>query len=116
MNEEQWPTEWLRGVLPVCVLAVVAAHGADGTYGYAIARRLAEGGLGRIKGGTLYPILNRSEEEGHLVSTWVAGDGGPGRKSFVITDAGRTYLDSRAQSWRAFVELAGDLMKDGSTR
>ncbi len=115
MTEEQWPAEWLRGVLPLCVLAVVATHGADGTYGYAIARRLAEGGLGHVKGGTLYPLLNRCEEDGYVVSTWAAGEGGPGRKTFVITDAGRNHLTSRAAAWQAFTLRAGDLMNDGRT-
>ena len=54
MTEDRWPGEWMRGVLSLCVLRVVA----DGpTYGYAIAARLAEAGLGSVKGGTLYPIL-----------------------------------------------------------
>ena len=58
MDEQQWPGEWMRGVLSLCVLRVVA----DGpTYGYAIAARLADVGLGPVKGGTLYPILTRLE-------------------------------------------------------
>ncbi len=55
----------MRGVLSLCVLRVVA----DGpTYGYAIAARLADAGLGTVKGGTLYPLLTRLQTEG-LVSS-----------------------------------------------
>ena len=51
-------SEWLRGVLQPCVLQCLA----DGpAYGYAIIARLAEAGLGEIKGGTLYPLLARLE-------------------------------------------------------
>ena len=38
---QQWPGEWMRGVLSLCVLAVVAE---EETYGYAVAQRLHEAG------------------------------------------------------------------------
>lgn len=74
------------------------------TYGYAIAQRLAEAGLGTVKGGTLYPLLARLEGEGLVSSSWHAGDGGPGRKYFALTAAGRRELRARAASWERFVE------------
>ena len=62
-SDQPWPSEWLRGVLEVCVLRVLA----DGaTYGYAIASRLTDGGLGGVKGGTLYPLLSRLERAQQL--------------------------------------------------
>ncbi len=77
---------------------------ADGpTYGYAIAGRLEEAGLGVVKGGTLYPLLARLELEGLVESSWRAGDGGPGRKYFTLTAPGRAALASRAQLWELFV-------------
>ena len=97
-----WPSEWLRGVLGVCVLRVLS----DGpTYGYAIGTALADGGLGTLKGGTLYPLLARLETEGLVVSTWQAGEGGPGRKVFSVTDKGQDELARRADLWRAFVTV-----------
>ena len=45
--DERLDRELLRGVLPLCVLAVVATHGP--TYGYAITRSLADAGLGTVK-------------------------------------------------------------------
>lgn len=96
-----WPTEWLRGALGVCVLHVIA----DGpTYGYAIASALAEAGLGAIKGGTLYPLLARLEEADLVTVEWRAGDGGPGRKFYALTDAGRAEHDRQTADWRAFAE------------
>ncbi|MGY1987998.1 PadR family transcriptional regulator [Blastococcus sp. SYSU DS0669] len=111
MTEERWPGEWLRGVLSLCVLRVVA----DGpTYGYAIAARLAEAGLGSVKGGTLYPILTRLEAEGLVSSSWAAGDGGPGRKFFTLTVAGGQALQERAGQWRVFTERATGLLSSPS--
>ncbi len=102
-----WPGEWMRGVLTLCVLAVV---GEGRTYGYAIAARLAEAGLGTVKGGTLYPILGRLEQDGLVASTWGAGESGPGRKFFEATPLGREHLAERAARWGDFVARAGSLI------
>ena len=111
MTEDRWPGEWMRGVLSLCVLRVVA----DGpTYGYAIAARLADAGLGSVKGGTLYPILTRLETDGLVSSSWEAGDGGPGRKFFTLTAAGAEALHERADQWRVFTERAAGLLSSPS--
>ena len=113
MDERNWPGEWLRGVLSLCVLAVVAE---GETYGYAIAQRLHEGGLGKVKGGTLYPILNRLEQDGLVTARWVEGDGGPGRKTFTATGLGLEQLAARRTDWTTFTERATSLMTTGSNR
>src|SRR5450631_4003698 len=101
-SDQPWPSEWLRGVLEVCVLRVLA----DGeTYGYAIAPRLADSGLAVVKGGTLYPLLNRLESAGLVTAQWRAGDGGPDRKYYLLTDDGHLELQGTARQWSAFIEL-----------
>ena len=75
-------------------MSVVGADGA--THGYEVARRLQEGGLGDIKGGTLYPVLARLEEQGLTRSWWVQGAGGPGRKMIEITLRGSAHRTVRA--------------------
>lgn len=107
MDVEQWPGEWIRGVLPLCLLAVVAE---DETYGYEVARRLQAAGLGKVKGGTLYPALTRLEDDGLVRSSWREGDGGPGRKFFSITPEGREFLTQRRAGWTTFTERAGSLL------
>jgi PadR family transcriptional regulator PadR len=103
----------MRGVLSLCVLRVVA----DGpTYGYAIAGRLADAGLGSVKGGTLYPILTRLEGDGLVTSSWAAGDGGPGRKFFTLTPAGAQALRERAEQWHVFTERAAGLLSSPAVR
>lgn len=97
----------MRGVLTLCVLAVVDEHE---TYGYAVAQRLQEAGLGTVKGGTLYPVLARLEQEGLIRSTWRAGEGGPGRKFFGITASGRRALRERTDDWTTFTERARSLL------
>jgi PadR family transcriptional regulator PadR len=91
----------------LCVLAVIAE---EETYGYAIAQRLQAGGLGVVKGGTLYPVLNRLEQDGLVTSSWRDGVSGPGRKFFAATTAGRAYLAERTTAWRTFTEQAAALL------
>lgn len=112
MPPDSTPSEWLRGVLELCVLRVMA----DGpTYGYAIAADLAAAGFGDIKGGTLYPLLARLEK-GALVSVeWRNGEGGPGRKYFTLTSAGRAQLDADLARWRVFSTRVTDHLRPAST-
>jgi len=98
MSEANWPTSWTRAALELCVLSVIGE--TDTTHGYDIGRRLQSSGLGDIKGGTLYPVLSRLEEQGLTHTWWVEGAGGPGRELVAITPAGRQALDVRTTQWR----------------
>lgn len=102
MSTDPWPSEWLRGVLDLCVLAALAE---GETYGYAITARLDELGLGAVKGGTLYPLLARLEQADLVTTQWRPGVGGPGRKYFALTTVGRAELARRGRAWRAFADL-----------
>ena len=114
MSLETWPAEWVRATLPLTVLAVVAE---EETYGYAIAQRLQAAGLGAVKGGTLYPVLNRLEQDELVTSSWREGAGGPGRKFFTVTPHGRAHLAQRAAAWHTFTERAAGLLPSvGSPR
>ncbi|WP_328476460.1 PadR family transcriptional regulator [Actinoplanes sp. NBC_00393] len=107
MDDTRWPAEWLRGALGLCVLGVLAG---GPTYGYAISRRLAEAGLGAVQGGTLYPLLARLEKDGLVESSWQAGDAGPGRKYFALTEAGRAELAERSRQWERFVGVTRQVL------
>jgi PadR family transcriptional regulator PadR len=109
MDSNDLPTEWVRAVLSMAVLSIVSE---GETYGYVIAQRLQSAGLGSIRGGTLYPVLNRLESSGLLTSSWREGLGGPGRKFFAITTDGTAHLNQRAAAWHTFTEQAAGLLPD----
>lgn len=102
MNTPTWPSEWLRGVLELAVLRVLAE---GPTYGYAIGAALQDGGFGSLKGGTLYPLLTRLEQAGSVAVEWRHGDGGPARKYFILTDTGRSTFERTAHDWADFARL-----------
>lgn len=55
-------------------------------------------------------MLTRLEQDGLLTSTWREGSGGPGRKFFTATPAGRAALQDRTTSWLTFTERATGLL------
>ncbi|MBW3084495.1 hypothetical protein KEM60_00683 [Austwickia sp. TVS 96-490-7B] len=107
---DPWPAEWLRGVLEVCVLAALAS---GPTYGYAIAGSLEAAGLGQIKGGTLYPLLNRLEKAGLVDAQWRTGESGPGRKYYLLNEAGYAILTHRRGQWHEFTDVTRRLIGEG---
>jgi PadR family transcriptional regulator PadR len=105
---------WVRATLEMAVLAALT-DGAQ--HGYLLGQRLAEQGLGTIRGGVLYPVLNRMEAEAVVMSSWHAGQGGPGRKVYAITDAGWLRLAEQRASWGRFTgAMDRFLAQSGETR
>lgn len=101
-------TQWLRGVLDLAVLATLQSAGTS--YGYALIQSLTEAGILDLKGGTIYPLLARLEQEGLVASEWHAGDGGPGRKYFTITPAGRAGLAHGSAGWTDFASRIDSIL------
>ncbi|MHA7144271.1 PadR family transcriptional regulator [Arthrobacter sp. TmT3-37] len=99
----EWPSDWLRATLGFLALRALSA---GPSYGYAIISELERHGFGTIKGGTLYPLLTRYEAAGLVTTEWRAGEGGPGRKYFALTDQGRSELTRLGADWERFVETS----------
>jgi PadR family transcriptional regulator, regulatory protein PadR len=107
MEDLSVPSAWLRGLLDFCLLGLLDDHE---TYGYDLMRRLEGHGIGPVPGGSLYPALLRLERAGHLTSSWRAGEGGPGRKYYSLTSAGRAALARDVRSWRALSGAVDELL------
>ncbi|MCB0996007.1 MAG: PadR family transcriptional regulator [Acidimicrobiales bacterium] len=102
--------DWLRGVLPLCLLALCSQ---GESYGYDLGARLAEAGIGPVAGGSLYPALVRLEGQGLLVSEWRAPEGGRGRKYYRVTDEGVDHLRRQSSRWAVFARSVAGVL-DGS--
>jgi PadR family transcriptional regulator PadR len=91
--------QWLRGVLDLCVLGLLAGRES---YGYELTQSLDAAGLGPIQGGTLYPVLLRLQRAGLVEARWQEGAAGPARKYYRLTDAGGRVLAGAAADWQRF--------------
>ena len=81
-----------------------------------IAKVLAKAGLGQIKGGTLYPVLNRLEEAGLVAAEYRVAERGPGRRYYNLTDEGRATLAEQGALWLAFDGSVRDVLAQGGIR
>jgi PadR family transcriptional regulator len=95
---ERRQSDLLRGVLDLCLLAVIEDEPA---YGYEMARRLRARGLSMVGDGSIYPLLGRLERDG-LVETYRldSSSGGPPRKYYRASRAGRRVLKRGVEEWQ----------------
>lgn len=107
--DEPWPSEWIRAIAWICVLQVIADLGS--AHGYAIGDELHRRGLGTLKGGTLYPMLRRSERDGLLAAQWQDGESGPGRRVYRLTAQGRIELARTVEQWSEFTAVTNQMLK-----
>ena len=85
------PRNWL---VPVILLTLREWN----SYGYELMERTAAFGFEAMNPGTLYRTLRQMEKEGVVESKWETSKGGPARRMYSITDAGRAYLDFWAEA------------------
>ncbi|HEY9724065.1 MAG TPA: PadR family transcriptional regulator [Oscillatoriaceae cyanobacterium] len=96
---KKWTSQIRKGSLEMCLLSVLA-HQAR--YGFEIVQLLnGAGGLG-ITEGTLYPLLNRLQNEGLIEAFWQESASGPPRKYYRLTPDGEDLLGQMRSEWRRF--------------
>jgi PadR family transcriptional regulator PadR len=109
--DQERRSQWLRGVLDLCVLAVL--HGGSEAYGYQLAQALQRSGLGAIQGGTLYPVLLRLERSDLVTSMWREGRTGPARRYYRLTPLGEATLQRAVADWRVFADRVAAVLGTG---
>jgi PadR family transcriptional regulator PadR len=102
--DQERRAQWLRGVLDLCVLAMLAR---GESYGYELSQSLEAAGLGPIQGGTLYPVLLRLQRSGLVTAHWREGVAGPARKYYRISGTGSETLRLATREWNSFAAGVG---------
>ncbi|WP_343980024.1 PadR family transcriptional regulator [Pseudonocardia aurantiaca] len=92
-----------RGTAELAVLSVLKG---GRRYGYELLKVLQRAGEGalEVREGTLYPLLHRLEDSGHVSATWEAEGRTRPRKYYALTPAGRTYLALLQSEWSGLVD------------
>ncbi len=101
-----------RGVLPYCVLAMLADRER---YGFELVHS-----LGTVYGlvaseGTIYPLLARLRRQGLVETSWRESESGPPRRYYRLSPEGKDALSQFAGAWRELRNSVDVLLGDVST-
>ncbi len=101
-------SQLLRGVLDLCLLAVVQEAPA---YGYEMTKRLRDRGLSMVGEGSIYPLLGRLERDGLVEAYRAASNGGPPRKYYKASHAGKRALAEGVAEWATTRDAVDSLLR-----
>ncbi len=99
-----------RGVLPYCVLAMLAD---SERYGFELVHSLGTT-YGLVTGeGTIYPLLARLRRQGLVETSWRESESGPPRRYYRLSTDGKDALYEFSQSWRSLRTTVDVLLDEG---
>ncbi len=105
MNTEKINSQMKKGVLEMCILAIISEKDA---YTSDIIEKLKEQNLIVVEG-TLYPLLSRLKKTDILDYYWVESPSGPPRKYFKLTDTGLEFYKELNKNWNELVETVANI-------
>jgi len=108
MNFEKLNAQMRKGVLELCVLAVISDKEV---YTSDIISSLKEAELLVVEG-TVYPLLTRLKNEGLLKYQWKESTSGPPRKYFSLTEKGRTAFKTMYENWEKLNQSVNRILKN----
>ncbi|MEU8684151.1 PadR family transcriptional regulator [Streptomyces sp. NPDC048611] len=113
MEEASTPrAQWLRGVLDMCLLALMAE---SPVYGYELTVRLAKAGL-EVADGSIYPALARLRKRELVEVERRSGDGGPTRTYYRPSEAGMQTLRSWSRDWNELAASIGCIINQSARK
>lgn len=92
----------LKGVLDGCVLELISRQEI---YGYDLIKGLQDKGFNDIKGGTIYPLLQKLEKNKLISGKNKPSTEGPNRKYFSITEEGIEELEQFKIQWNNLTDI-----------
>jgi transcriptional regulator len=95
-------TEVLRGTLDMLILKTLSLQPL---HGLGVSRRIDQitEGIFQVKPGSLFPALQRLEQEGWIKGTWGESENNRRAKYYQLTAAGRRRLGAEKQNWTQVV-------------
>src|SRR4028118_1713791 len=95
MNLENTQVQMRKGVLEFCILHIIAR---GEVYASDMLEELTNAKIMVVEG-TLYPLLTRLKNAGLVEYKWVESNSGPPRKYYILTAAGRQFLEELESHW-----------------
>jgi transcriptional regulator len=105
-------TDLLRGTLDLLMLRTLAS---GPMHGWALSQSIQQQSenLLRVGQGSLYPALQRLEQQGWSESEWRPTEQNRPARFYTLTASGRRALIAETKSWRQYVR-AVDLILEGA--
>ncbi|MGB0177808.1 MAG: PadR family transcriptional regulator [Owenweeksia sp.] len=107
MNIENTKAQMRKGVLELCILALLQREDA---YASDIIEHLKTAKMIVVEG-TLYPLLTRLKNADLLSYRWEESKSGPPRKYYSLTDKGDTVLTELHTTWNDLVQAVDKTTK-----
>ena len=99
--------QYKKGVLELCVLSMLAKRD---WYGYEISEFLST--KIDIADGTVYPILRKLKSDGFVVTYLSEDSGGPPRKYYSLTEAGKNAYEADRNDYLNFATKVASILED----
>jgi PadR family transcriptional regulator, regulatory protein PadR len=93
------PTDLVQGTLDLLILKTLAL---EPMHGWGIAQRIRQVSKDvlQVNQGALYPALHRLEQNGWIRAKWGESENNRRAKYYLLTGAGRKYLEREEANWR----------------
>ncbi len=99
MNVENTQVQMRKGILEFCILHIISR---GEVYASNMLEELTSARIMVVEG-TLYPLLTRLKNAGLVEYKWVESLSGPPRKYYLLTPAGRQFLEELQTTWEDLV-------------
>jgi PadR family transcriptional regulator PadR len=106
---KKWNSQIRKGSLEMCLLGVL---GRQPRYGFEIVQHLNQTSGLAVSEGTLYPLLNRLQNEALIEAFWQESASGPPRKYYSLTPAGRETFARMREEWRRYAIAVEAVLAD----
>jgi len=100
-------TQMVKGILEGCILKIISK---EELYGYKTVERLNQIGFD-VNEATVYPILARLENKGHLKVEKRPSPLGPMRKYYFLTADGQVNLQEFHETWQRMMKMVNEVME-----
>lgn len=92
------PNDLVQGTLGLLILKTLSL---EPKHGWAIAKRIQQisNDVLQVQQGSLYPALQRLEQQGWIRSKWGETETGRQARFYSLTTAGRTQLEKERETW-----------------
>lgn len=104
--------ELFQGTLDLLILRTLRW---GSLHGYAIAKFIEQSSVGefRIDHGSLYPALQRLQQEGWIRGEWGTTSTNRKAKFYKLTPSGRRQLTSQESRWKRFTSAIAGILASG---